>query len=160
LIRERKLNKYYICIVKGDTPENGEIKSYITKNETKNKVMINNEKSDTAKTAHTIYNKITSNDGYSLLSVELITGRSHQIRAHLSSIGHPIIGDKKYGDKITNNFFQKKYCLDHQFLYANRLLMNEAEDKILYLKGREFRALLPGLLKEILDDLFGKEGQI
>jgi len=160
LIRERKLKKYYICIVKGNTPFEGEIKNYLTKNKTENKVVIHSEKSDASKAAHTIYNKMATNGDFSLLCVELITGRSHQIRAHLSSIGHPIIGDKKYGDKATNVFLLKKYGLNHQFLYANRLLMNETEDKILYLKGQEFRAELPQELNKILRDFFGKEGQM
>lgn len=159
LIRERKLKKYYTCVVKGNTPLKGEIKSYLTKNEMENKVDIHNEKSDDSKTAHTIYHRIATNGDFSLLRVELITGRSHQIRAHLSSIGHPIIGDKKYGDKATNVFFLKRYGLNHQFLYADRLLMDETEDKILYLKGQEFKAKLPQGLSEISGNLFGKGGQ-
>lgn len=159
LIRERKLKKYYTCIVKGNTPLAGEIKNYLTKNEAENKVMIHREESDASKAAHTIYRRIAVSDGFSLLRVELITGRSHQIRAHLSSIGHPIIGDKKYGDKSTNDFFLKRYGLSHQFLYADRLLMKDAEDKVLYLKGQEFRAKLPQRLNNILSDLFGKDGQ-
>ncbi len=159
LIRERKLKKYYTCIVKGNPPLKGEIKSCLTKDEIENKVAVHNEKSDHSKTAHTIYNRIATNGDFSLLRVELITGRSHQIRAHLSSIGHSIIGDRKYGNKAINIFFLRKYGLDHQFLYADRLLMNETEDKILYLKGQEFKAELPHILSEISGDLFGKEGQ-
>lgn len=155
LIRERKLKKQYTCIVKGNTPLKDEIKSRLTKDEKENKVKIHHEESNDSKTAHTIYHRIATNGDFSLLRVELITGRSHQIRAHLSSIGHPIIGDKKYGHKDTNIFFLKRYGLNHQFLYADKLLMEESEDKILYLKGKEFRAQLPPRLSEISGSLFG-----
>lgn len=91
---------------------------------------------------------------YTLLQVKLITGRSHQIRAHLASIGHPIVGDFKYGDQKTNHYFKKKYNLTYQLLHSHRMVFPKLEGELSYLSGKEFVAVLPELFDKIKKDLF------
>ena len=85
-----------------------------------------------------------------LLEVELITGRSHQIRAHLASIGHPVVGDPKYGSSRRNDYFRREYGLRGQFLHSGKLVFPETDGPLAYLAGREFTAPLPKLFSDIL----------
>lgn len=91
---------------------------------------------------------------FTLLQVKLITGRSHQIRAHLASIGHPIIGDYKYGDQKTNHYFNKKYSLSYQLLHSYRMIFPELNGEFAYLSHKEFTAGPPELFMKIKNDLF------
>jgi 23S rRNA pseudouridine955/2504/2580 synthase len=91
---------------------------------------------------------------FTLLQVMLITGKSHQIRAHLASIGHPLIGDYKYGDQKTNHYFKRKYDLTHQLLHSNRIIFPEIEGELSYLSNKEFVAETPELFQKIQKDLF------
>lgn len=93
---------------------------------------------------------------YTLLQVKLITGRSHQIRAHLASIGHPVVGDFKYGDQKTNHYFRKKYGLAYQLLHSYRMVFPEMEGDLSNLSKKEFIATLPELFTKIKTDLFTK----
>ncbi len=81
----------------GKPKASGEVKGFLVKDEASNKVSIRAKSSDESKFVHTKYKVLTSNGTYSLLEVELLTGRTHQIRGSLSYIGHPIVGDTKYG---------------------------------------------------------------
>ena len=100
LMRDRMIDKYYITIVSGKIDDSGEIKGFIHKDEIKNKVTFSKEKTnEDDKFCHTKYKLIKRIKGFSLVEIELLTGRTHQIRASLESIGFPIVGDKKYGGK-------------------------------------------------------------
>lgn len=108
----------------------------------------------------TVYTPIAVTDTYTLLEVELITGKSHQIRAHLASIGHPLIGDYKYGLEAVNRTLKRKYGLEHQLLHACRVEFPE----ILFgpgvqLSGRSIEAPCPGQFHRLERELFptGKE---
>ncbi|NSA01137.1 23S rRNA-/tRNA-specific pseudouridylate synthase [Clostridium beijerinckii] len=89
-----------------------------------------------------------SNGAYSLLEIHLITGRSHQIRAHLAHLGNPIIGDNKYGDKKLNSFFESKYGLNFQYLYAYKLNFRKINGKLEYLKNKTIASALPPIFKK------------
>jgi 23S rRNA pseudouridine955/2504/2580 synthase len=91
---------------------------------------------------------------YTLLQVKLITGKSHQIRAHLASIGHPIIGDYKYGDQRTNHYFKKNYDLSYQLLHSYQMVFPEIIGELSYLSGKSFRAQLPEQFEKIKKSLF------
>ncbi|MDZ5034377.1 pseudouridine synthase, partial [Clostridium perfringens] len=97
---------------------------------------------------------IKTTGAYSFLEIDLITGRSHQIRAHLSHLGTPIIGDNKYGDRKLNSFFANKFGLDCQFLYAYKLIFRDAPDKLSYLNNKTIIESLPPVFKKIKNDVF------
>lgn len=157
LIRERKIKKLYLCVIKGTIKDAGEIKNFLVKDEEQNKVEILEQDQEGARAVYTRYKPIKSNEDYTLLEVELITGRPHQIRAHFASIGHPIVGDVKYGDKQINKAFRESFKLNHQFLYAYKLKFKEAETGLEYLKGQTFNSKLPDAFENIVQQLFNKK---
>jgi 23S rRNA pseudouridine955/2504/2580 synthase len=104
LIRDRGIKKLYLCVVKGVIAEAGEVKNYLLKDEASNRVEILSESEEGAKGVHTKFKPLADNKEYTLMEVELITGRPHQIRAHFASIGHPIVGDVK---RMLISYFRK-----------------------------------------------------
>lgn len=104
----------------------------------------------------TKYRPLAHAKGYTLLEIQLITGKTHQIRAHMQAIGHPVAGDRKYGSEATNRKFREEYALSNQFLHALRVEWKEQEGPLGYLYGKEMTAPLPKQLQEICDGLFGR----
>lgn len=144
LFRDRTLDKYYLCLVKGVITENRKIEGYLLKDEKTNKVKILRDYINGCDPIKTEYTPVKVTDAYTLLRVKLITGKTHQIRAHLSSIGYPIIGDIKYGNQRENEAFRKKFKLDHQLLHAYELKFPDViEEPLSNLKGLTFKAELP-----------------
>lgn len=110
LIKERQLQKQYLCVTIGHpTPSNATLKGYLLKDAQKGHVQILTKPVSQAKTIQTQYNTLTTSGRFALLNVTLITGRTHQIRAHLASIGCPIVGDSKYGNNAVNRELRFKY---------------------------------------------------
>lgn len=136
-IRERKLRKFYLCLVKGHMEEKEKtLKTYIVKNETQNRVYCHQSPVPDGKTAITKYKVIKEGELTSLLEVELLTGRTHQIRAHLACVGHPLAGDGKYG----TNEFNKKVNMKYQALYSYKLEFSfEKDSPLSYLNGKVFK---------------------
>lgn len=132
-LNSRSMKKYYRCLVKGHITEKREINGWLFKDKALNIVQISEKKTPDSRYIRTAYLPIAYYGNYTLLEVHLITGRSHQIRAHLASIGHPIVGDAKYGDKKTNQIFAKEMKLHGQLLHAYRMKLAD---------GREFCAPL------------------
>lgn len=151
--KERTIAKYYRCLVKGRVIKNEDyIKGYLVKDQKTNKVSITKKKTEEGVPIETEYCVIQSNDGVSLLEVHLITGKTHQIRAHLASIGHPIIGDYKYGDKQINEMYRQEYGLKSQLLHAYRLEMPSSDGSLAYLNEKKFVAELPDKFIKICKD--------
>lgn len=137
-IREDQLRKFYYCAVHGTMPRREEtLHGWLWKDSRNNMVTVTDQKKPGAKEIITKYRVCRVRDGNSLLEVELVTGRTHQIRAHLSHIGHPLLGDGKYGV----NREEKKHGYKYQALYAWRLRFDFPDESGLlgYLNGREVR---------------------
>ena len=154
VFRDRSIHKYYQCIVKGEMKDNRTIDGWLLKDEATNKVRILNDaeakrylkqtegKPNAEKPLEikTKYEPLATNGTCTLLKVTLLTGRSHQIRAHLSSIGHPIVGDTKYG---TSGNLEKNYKIRSQMLHSYRLEFPKLEEPFAYLTGKVVEAPLP-----------------
>ena len=152
-IREDEVKKYYYTLAKGRVKE-GLYEGYIVKNsETNISTVYDKEVKNSKKIAMEV-KVVETNGAYSFLEINLITGRSHQIRAHLAHVGNPIIGDNKYGDKKLNSFFESKYGLNYQYLYAYKLNFRKIKGKLEYLDNKTIAVALPPLFKKIKQDVF------
>ena len=124
------------------------------KEEKSNKVTIQKAKKEGGVRILTAYEPLEygryRKEEYTLLKVDLITGKSHQIRAHLQSIGHPLIGDHKYGNRKDASFYQKEFGLQHQLLHAWKLCLGDAAYLPDRLHGKEWTAPLPEQFQTIL----------
>ena len=136
-IRDGQMNKFYLCLVHG-VPKKKEDKLYafLRKDSKNNTVEVRNSPFPGAKEIITGYRVLESRGDESLLEVELFTGRTHQIRAQMSAIGHPLVGDGKYGV----NRDERKKGYKYQALYAYKLTFAKTkEENILsYLEGKSF----------------------
>lgn len=152
MFRERSMKKYYLCLVSGTLTEGQKISGYLVKDSRANRVYVSREPSEGASRIETEYRPLGSGGGTTLLEVHLITGKTHQIRAHLASQGHPLIGDYKYGDRTVNDRFRRSYGLSSQMLHAARLCIPECTGTLAGLSGKEIEAPLPGLFLKICRD--------
>lgn len=150
LFHERSMSKYYLCITEGVIEKENHIRGYLHKDEKSNKVIVSEKKRKDSLPIETRYQPLGNNGTLTLLKVELITGRSHQIRAHLASVGHPIIGDHKYGSRVKNQMYGEKYHLEHQLLHGYRLSFPEMPEEYRHLSNRVFLASVPELFQQVL----------
>ena len=137
-LKNREIKKFYLCVLIGKPPKKSDtITAYAVKDEKKNKVTVFDNPVPGGKTMVTKYNVIKSENGLSLAEVDLLTGRTHQIRAHLAHIGTPLLGDGKYG---TNELNARFGGYKKQFLYSYKTVFDFVTDaeELNYLKGKSF----------------------
>lgn len=142
-LRDRSIRKYYRAIVAGRMKEAARLTGWILKDEAHNQVQVLTEEHEGASRIETEYVPVLTGENWTLLEVHLITGRSHQIRAHLASVGHPVVGDPKYGDAEINRRFKKRYQIRHQLLHAYRVTLAD---------GRSICAEQPPAFARVLAD--------
>ena len=137
LFKERTLKKYYLCIVKGRITEPAHISGYLVKDEKTNRVS---------------FQEMT------LLKVHLITGRTHQIRAHLAGTGHPLLGDYKYGSKKWNDRYKKEWKIKDQVLHAYQLTMPGMKKELENLSEKTFYAKVPETFWKLIKETAWEHG--
>ncbi|SHH25438.1 pseudouridine synthase [Clostridium grantii] len=151
MIRERSIKKNYYSLVKGRMKSNL-YKAYLLKDEVNNLSQISKDNREGYKPIAMDLEVIDSVGLFTFVDIELITGRSHQLRAHLASLGNPIIGDKKYGNKELNNYFENKFGLQFQFLYAYKLEFKNCPEHLAYLENKVITEALPPIFKKTKRD--------
>lgn len=156
MFRNKEISKYYMSIVFGRVERPMVLRGYHRKDNSKNEVEILEEYSVGTKEVETRILPLQTNGRYTLVEVQLVTGKTHQIRAHLATANHPIIGDPKYGDKEENEYFLRKYRLRHQFLCAYKIKFELCLPPLKYLENRVFTVSAPSLYFQI----FRQEGFI
>lgn len=149
VLKDRSIHKYYQCIVSGRLTEKQVIAGFLRKDEAANQVTIYPLEVENSVPIMTEYVPLAGNDRYTLLAVTLITGRTHQIRAHLASIGHPIVGDYKYGIESVNAAARQKYGIRAQMLHSWKLVMPTLPKPMDHLSGSVFTAPLPPAFKRM-----------
>ncbi len=155
MIREKGyVSKYYLTVVSGELKEELVLKDKMEKDSSKNMIKVMPMDEDGGKVMETIARPLISKNGFTLVEVELVTGRTHQIRAHLGGAGYPVIGDTKYGNPSANRWIEKKFGLTTQFLHAYKLSFHKAEEPLQYMIGKEIEGKLPENLENIRQELF------
>ena len=145
-IKNRDITKYYAAIVMGELKKQGTLIGYHTKDTKKNTAYIAQKPtSDCTEQVITKYEPIKTYRSATHVKLQLVTGKTHQLRAHMQSIGHPILGDTKYGYKP-----KKEFDLKSQLLHAHQLCFNNNIMGLEYLKGKTFTAPLPKEFENIL----------
>ncbi len=160
VFKDRSIHKYYQCLVSGEIRDVKTVDGWLLKDEKRNQVRILTEAEakrfggrggdEEPKRIRTKYEPIATDGRFTLLRVTLLTGRSHQIRAHLASLGHPIVGDSKYGgvSKVPPSGRTVKY----QLLHSYRLEFPKLAEPFAYLSGRVFEAPMPGYFASVLKE--------
>ncbi len=155
LIKEHKVDKYYLAVVKGVLTEERTLKGYHYKDFKTNEATVSSRRRSSKDTeVETVIKPVKNNGEYTVLALKLITGKSHQIRASLKLLRTFVVGDRKYGDEEVNLYFKRKYGISNQLLVANKLIINDEDGLLSYLNNREFEAPLYKQFKAVLSDLF------
>ena len=149
-IKDRELDKRYLAIVEGTPkPPKGSLKGYLFKDAKKNRVFVTNTPQPGSKSCQTNYITLASRNGLSLVECELITGRTHQIRAQFAHAGHPLLGDGKYGK------LDKRFDRTYQALYSYKLTFQFTTEAgaLEYLNGKSFQVDKVDFAEEYFPDI-------
>ena len=144
ILKGHTCEKYYYTIIAGEMKQCIHEKAYIVKDTKKNQSKIQKHESPGASMIETAFTPLCTKNGFTLLQVQLFTGKSHQIRAHLQSLGYPMAGDTKYGNPAVNRKLRERYHLNHQLLHAGKLVLPDIP---------EITDPLPAEFKKIADGL-------
>jgi 23S rRNA pseudouridine955/2504/2580 synthase len=152
-IADHKIKKIYLAFIDGCIKDAMDLKGYILKDNRVNKSQIFETFMEGSKYVETIVKPIKTGQDFTLAEIELITGRSHQIRAHLSYIKKPIVGDMKYGNRKTNDYFYKKYKIEGQMLHNSTVVI---DDYFSSGKSLKMSAPIPDKYVKIINDSLGE----
>lgn len=150
LLKERQAGKYYLALVMGTIRRSERIRGWLVKDRKKNQVTVSREPAEGGAPIETAYEPLASNGTMTLLKVELVTGKTHQIRSHLAGTGHPLAGDGKYGDATFNRYFRERYRLNSQFLHSWKIEFPAMDAPFDALSQRTVTAEPPELFRKIL----------
>ncbi len=162
IIKQRTIKKEYLCLVIGKAEKEMTVEGYLVKDAGSNKVRIISQK-EAVSVKHerikTLFRPVIYEKGLTLVSVELITGKTHQIRSQMAALGYPLAGDPKYGDAGFNAKLKREYGLNRQFLHSYRLQMPTDERLGEIFSGKTFTAPLPSELTKVLKNALPKDIQ-
>ena len=160
LLQDRSLHKYYLCLIHGAMKEGQRLEGWLRKDEKSNQVEILKAPVEDAAQIITEYEPMKVSSEATLLKVKLVTGKPHQIRAHLAWQGHPLLGDPKYGDPKWNRKWngRMKTAQTRQMLHAYELVMPEMNKTLKKLSGRTFTATVPEDFYKIIKEITWEHG--
>ena len=148
VFKKRSVHKYYRCIAVGSVNNDIELKGSLVKDEKTNTVTVSDDENDGAY-IDTLIRPVSSTDGLTVCDICLITGRTHQIRAHLAHIGHPLLGDYKYGNRKINDVYKEKYGIDSQILTCYKMEFPD-DLPLTGLAGKTVTVGLPDIFSKVM----------
>lgn len=157
LLKKHEVNKYYLTIVSGQMKSGLQATGYLKKDHSHNRVSITDKPSEDADYICTEYKPLIYENNFTLLKVKLITGKSHQIRAHLKSLGYPVIGDGKYGDMRINKEMRKRFSLTHHLLHSYEIQFPTLSGCLSGLSEKVLQAQMPAEFLKIAGNLFSEK---
>lgn len=156
MLKDRSLSKYYLALVAGEVTQAVHTTAYLKKDNRQNRVTVSEQEVPGADRIETWYRPVLIGREYTLLEVQLITGKSHQIRAHLAALGYPILGDPKYGDVEKNRRLREQHRIQSQCLHAYRVVFPDKAGELEQLSGKTFQAQLPNAMDALIRHIWKK----